>query len=260
MDSPTDAPKERKRVQAIQTSIDIISVLREKDGAGITEIAKAMGVSKGTVYNHLITLEENDFVIKDANDTYHLGLRFLDVAHHVQSRIPILELARAEVNKLAEKSGEMALFTVEEHGMGVCLHVAYGDQAVNTSLYVGHRSELHHTAVGKAILAHLPRERVEEILDQRGLAQITEHTITDRAELFDQLEEIQQRGVAFNEEETIHGLVGVGMPVKNQEGEVVGALSIIGPDSRMDEDRLRQELPDLLRQSVNIIEINSTSL
>ncbi|MCU4743031.1 IclR family transcriptional regulator [Halobacteria archaeon AArc-m2/3/4] len=260
MPSAADPPNDRKRIQAVQTTLDIIDTLRERGIAGVTEIATEIGVSKGTVYNHLVTLEENDYVVKDEDDRYHLGLRFIDVSHQATSRVPILELAKTEVDKLAEKSDEMALFTVEEHGMGVCLYVAYGDQAVQTPLYVGHRSELHHTAVGKAILAHLPRERVEAIIDQRGLTKQTEHTITDRETLFEQLEEVRKRGLAFNEQETIHGLVGVGAPIKDQDGSVLGALSIIGPSSRLDEERFQRELPDMIMRSVNIIEINSTSL
>lgn len=251
---------DRKRVRAVQSTLDIVAALQERNGAGVTELADAVGVSKGTVYNHLVTLKENGYVVKDENDTYHLGLKFLDISHAVKSQIPILDLVKSEVNKLAEESDEMALFTVEEHGIGVCLHVAYGENAVQTPLHVGYRSELHHTAVGKAILAHLPRERVEEVLDRRGLPEVTEYTITDEDELFEELEEIKERGFALNEQETIHGLVGVGAPVKNQDGTVLGALSIIGPTSRMDDERLHEELPEMIIRSVNIIEINSTSL
>lgn len=260
MPSSLDTPTGKKRIQAVQTTLDIVDTLRENGKAGVTEISKEINVSKGTVYNHLATLEENDYVIKDENDKYHLGLRFIDVSHAAKSRVPILELAKTEVDKLAEKSGEMALFTVEEHGMGVCLYVAYGDQAVQTPVYVGHRDELHHTAVGKAILAHLPEDRVDEIIDERGLRQVTENTITDREQLHEELEEVRKRGIAFNEQETIHGLVGVGAPITDQNGDVMGALSIIGPSSRIDEDRFQRELPDMIMRSVNIIEINSTSL
>jgi DNA-binding IclR family transcriptional regulator len=212
------------------------------------------------VYNHLATLMDDDYIVKNEQDQYFLGLRFVDISHNAQGRIPILDLARTEVEKLAEKSGEMALFTVEEHGMGVCLNVAYGDQAVQTPLYVGHRDYLHHTAVGKAILAHLPDERVDAIVEQRGLPEVTEHTITNRDDLEAELEEVRKRGIAFNKQETIHGLVGVGAPITDQTGTVMGALSVIGPSSRIDEDRFQKDLPDMIMRSVNIIEINSTSI
>lgn len=256
---PSNTSSGKKRIQSVQTTLEIVDALQTMEVAGVTELSLELGVSKGTVHNHLATLEANDYVVKDADDKYHLGLRFVDVSHHAQSHVQILELARTEVDKLAEKSGEMALFTVEEHGIGVCLYVAYGDRAVKTPLYVGHRSELHHTAVGKAILAHLSRERVDAIIDQRGLAQQTEHTITDESTLFEQLEEVRTRGIAFNEQETIHGLVGVGAPIMHQNGAVLGALSVIGPSTRLDDDRIQRELPDMLMRSVNIVEINSVS-
>lgn len=249
-----------KRIQAVRTAFQIIDVLREKGGAGVTDITNEIDVSKGTVYNHLATLVDDDYVTKDEHDQYHLGLRFIDVAHNAMSRVSILDLAREEVDKLSEKSGEMALFTVEEHGMGVTLNVAHGDVAVQTPVYVGHRDYLHHTAVGKAILAHLPEERVDEIVERRGLPEVTDHTITDRDELEMQLKEVRKRGIAFNHQETISGLVGVGAPIMNQAGEVMGALSIIGPSSRIDDDRFQRELPDMITRSVNIIEINATSI
>ncbi|WP_312907856.1 IclR family transcriptional regulator [Natronosalvus caseinilyticus] len=251
---------EKKRIQAVQTTLDIVEVLRENGGAGVTEIARELDVTKGTVHNHLATLEANDYVIKDAEETYHLGLCFLDVAHRAKSRVSTLDVARTEVDKLAERSGETALFTVEEHGVGVCLHVAYGERAVQTPLHVGYRSELHHTAVGKAILAHLPEGRVEAIVEERGLSEQTDRTITDTDDLFETLEAVRERGIAYNEGETIQGLVGVGAPVTDQSGTVLGALSVIGPASRMGEGRLRGDLSELIRRSVNVIEINLTSL
>lgn len=251
---------ERKTVKAVRTSFRIIRALQELDGAGVTELANYVGVSKGAAYNHLATLEDEEYVVKGADDTYYVGLRYLDIAHHVKNRFPISKLVEKEVDKLAEQSGEMALFTVEEHGQGVCLYVAYGEQAVQTPLYVGHRSNLHNTAIGKAILAFKPPEEVEEILEARGLPKVTENTITQKEWLLEELEQIRRRGIAFNREETIHGLVGVGSPIKSQNGSVSGALSIIGPTSRMSGDRLEQELPDMITRSVNIIEINSTSL
>jgi DNA-binding IclR family transcriptional regulator len=250
----------KNSVNAVRTTLRILEALKESGGAGITELAKETGVSKGTVHNHLTTLEHEDYVVKAEDDRYELGFRFLDLAHHTKQRVGIYDLVKQEIDKLAEKSGEMALYTQEEHGMGVCLYRMLGEDAVETPLYIGHRDELHHTAVGKAILAHLPRERVESIIEHRGLPRYTEDTITDPDELFEELEEIRERGFAFNREETIPGLVGVGAPITDQNGGVAGAISIIGPTSRMDEDRFCGELPDMITRSVNVIEINATSV
>lgn len=249
----------KKTVNAVRTSLEILEALKKHGEMGITELANEVGVSKGTVHNHLSTLEHEDYVVK-SKKAYQLGFRFVDLAHHAKDRVDIYDLARQEVEKIGNKSGEMALYTREEHGLGVCLYRSLGEDAVETPLYVGHRSKLHHTAVGKAILAHLPRERVERIVDRRGLEAYTENTITDSEELFDELEEIRERKIAFNHEETIPGLVGVGAPIVNRYDDVAGAISVIGPASRMDEDRFYSEIPDMITQSINIIEINATSI
>ena len=247
-------------INAVQTSLDIIAALQKLDGAGITELAGETGLTKGTVHNHLTTLRQKDYVIKEENNTYQVGLRFLDVAHSARSRIDVYELARQEVDELAENSGEMALFTVEEHGVGVCLYRSLGQESVQTPLHVGYRSHLHHTAVGKAILAHLQQERVEEIVESRGLPKLTEDTVTDPNELYEELDQIRDRGIAFNRGETIHGLAGVGAPIIDPDGNVAGAMSIIGPKSRLDEKRLEDEIADMILRSTNIIEINATSI
>ncbi|WP_368280072.1 IclR family transcriptional regulator domain-containing protein [Halomarina oriensis] len=244
----------------MQRTLRILETLRETGGAGVTTVAKETGYSKATVHNHLATLEHEEYVVRTGDGTYELGFRFLDLAHHARRRIGIYDLVRREVDKLAAESGEMALYTVEEHGWGVCIYRELGENAVQTPLYVGYRSALHHTAVGKAILAYLPRSRVEAIIKRRGLTVQTEDTITDPDQLFDELDAIRDRGFAFNREETIPGLVGVGAPIIGQGGTVEGAISIIGPASRMDEERFYGEIPDMITRSVNIIEINATSI
>lgn len=252
----TDA---KNPVQAVQRTIDIIDHLRNTGGARVTEIADEVGVSKGTVHCHLATLLQNGYAVKEGNE-YRLGLRFLDLAHHAKDRVDIYDVTTTEVDTLAEESGEMALFTVEEDGKGICMYIAEGDNAVQTEIYVGYRNDLYHTAVGKAILAFMPPERRDELIEEIEFEQLTPNTITDEQQLRDELEQIREDGIAYNHEESIQGLVGAGAPIRDQNDTVYGAVSIIGPARRMNEDRLTNEIPDLIHQAVNIIEINITSL
>lgn len=256
----TGSGKPKKTINAVEVSIQIIQGLQELEGAGVTELADFLGTTKATVHNHLRTLEQHDLVVREENGHYDLGLRFLDIAHYAKSRFPISEIVEEQVDKLAEESEEVALFTVEEHWKGITLYAAYGEKAVQTPIYVGNQEELHNTAVGKAILAYKSPEEIERYLDEHGLKDVTENTITDRDEFLAEVETIRERGIAFNRQEAIHGLVGVGTPVKRHDGTVAGALSIIGPESRMDDERLEGKLADMITRSANIIEINSTSL
>lgn len=246
-------------VQAVQRTLEILDVLRATGGARVTEVAREVDVSKGTVHCHLATLEENGYVINEG-DKYKLGLRFIDLAHHAKNRIGIFDVTTSEVDTLAEESGELALFTVEEDGEGICLYTAEGENAVQTEIYVGYRNDLYHTAVGKAMLAHMTEEKRDRLISEMEFKQLTPRTITDEHVLREELAAIREEGIAYNHGETIQGLVGAGAPIRDQDGTVYGAVSIIGPVRRMGEDRLEGEIPEMIRRAVNIIEINITSL
>ncbi|SEP02720.1 transcriptional regulator, IclR family [Halogranum amylolyticum] len=248
----------RNPVKTVQTALEIIEVVQERGSIGVTELSEELGLSKGPTHCHLSTLRQNGYVVKDGSK-YKLGLRFIDVAHHVRNRNEIYDLVEDEVDRLAEKSGEMALFTVEEQNQGVCLYKARGADAVQTELYVGYYNALYHTAVGKAILACKSPEKIEQYLADTDLEALTDKTITSPQALRSELEEIRETGFAYNKEESINGLTGVGAPIRNQDGTIYGAIGVIGPASRMSEDRL-DEVAEMLYHAVNVVEINATSL
>ncbi|WP_343067776.1 IclR family transcriptional regulator [Halobellus ruber] len=145
---------------------------------------------------------------------------------------------------------------VEEYRKGIYLHREQGENAVEVDSYTGHRVHLHSTALGKAILAELPRERVEEIIDQHGLPATTENNITEREELFDRLDQIREQGVAFDDEERLPGLRCVARAVTDNNCEVHGAISVSGPSSRMQGSRYDEEIPQKLEEVTNIVSLN----
>jgi len=241
-------------VQSVQTAVDIVEYLREVGEAGVTELATALDCSKGTVHSHLATLLENEYVVR-RGDRYGLSLKLLDLGEFVKSRIDIYDVVTDELDDLAAETGEVAQFATEEHGRAVYLDKARGEQAVNTASTVGKREYIHCISLGKAMLAHLPEERVEGIVDRHGLPAQTPNTITDRETLFAELETIRERGYAVDDEEIIEGVRCVAAPLTDDG--VVGAISISGPSSRMDGERFREELPRKLLRWANVIEINA---
>ena len=101
----------------------------------------------------------------------------------------LAERGPTSVSELAEATGELTNLMFEEQGKGVYVYTARGDQAINFDSRLGRRVYLHTTALGKSILSLYPDERVHAILDDVGMPDVTDRTITDRDELFDQLEE-----------------------------------------------------------------------
>lgn len=247
----------RNPVQAAQTTIRIVEALHEHEGVGVTELADELEYPKSSIHNYLSTLHQEGYVVKE-DDEYHVSLQFLDIGSFARHRRQIYEIAKPEVTQLARDTGELANLLVEEHGEGVYIYREQGENAVEVDSYTGQRVYLHNTALGKAILAHMPRGHVEDIVDTHGLPATTDKTVTDRETLFERLDDIKDRGVAFDDEERLRGLRCVAVPILTQNDDVEGAISVAGPSSRFRGEWFREELPDRLRNAVNIIELNIT--
>ena len=243
-------------IQATQNTFRILGELRDRNGAGVTELADALGTSKSTVHDHLATLREMGYV-RSEGGTYALSPTLLSFGGTARKSDELYTFGRDEVDALARETGETAKIITEEYGKGVYLYQSHGTEAVHTDAHVGTIVHLHATAAGKALLAHLPQERIEEIIDRHGLPERTDNTITDETELFERLETIRNRGVAFDNEERIEGIRCVAAPIQ-RDGEVIGGLSVSGPTRRITEIQLAEEFSDLVRETAKVVEIHAT--
>ena len=246
----------KNEVKSVRTTFEILERLKEPDGATLAELTDQFDLSKSSIHNYLKTLQHDGYVVRH-NERYRPGLRLLDLGGYARHLEQIYDVAKPEVENLAAETGEMANLLVEQKGRGIYLFQAHGEQAVSTDTYAGQRVYLHSTGLGKAILAHLPEERVEGILENYGLPAETPSTITDEDALYDRLERVRERSAAFDREERVKGLRCVAVPIINNNDVVEGAISVSGPTSRMDDDRL-DEILEKLRSSINVIELNIT--
>jgi len=244
-------------IKASATTLEILEGLRELNGAGVTELANHLDMSKSNVHNYLNTLRREEYVVKDGSK-YDVGLRFLGLSRYARKKQEIYNVACPELDGLAEETGELVNLLIEEHGRGVYLYQAEGPKSVEVDSSIGYRVYLHNTALGKTILAELDRDRVDGILDRHGLPSTTERTITDREELHEELERVRERGVAFDREERLQGLNCVACSIADNQGTVAGAISVSGPASRMSGDRLESDLPEKLQSVSNIVSLNLT--
>lgn len=227
-------------LQTTATSMEVLELIEEMDGARVSELAERMDRPKSTVHGHLTTLKSKEFVVKNADD-YHLGPELLRLGNAVRSREEGFILAREFTERMFERTGLRSNFSVEMGGKAVVVHTATGDRDGWTHERMGARLYLHNTAVGKAILSELPHRRIEQILDRWGLPAETDQTITSEAALFAELETIREQGYAVNREENKADLYAIGVAATDQSGEVIGGFSITGPEhSVLGQERERE--------------------
>ncbi|SFR64295.1 IclR family transcriptional regulator [Halogeometricum limi] len=245
------------RVKTTATVFEIVEALDELGDASLTELADHLGLAKSTAYDHLTTMVEHEYVVKDEK-RYRLGLRFLKCGVNTKRNLQVSQLAQPVLNQLAEQTNEIAWLLVEEYGQGVYVNKAKGMFAVQAYGKMGTRVHLHNIAAGKAILAHLPEHRVREIIEQHGLPAQTENTITDPEELFEHLAEIRERGVAFQDCESMENFRAVASPVV-ADGRLHGSLVVSAPKNRMRAEKFREEVPDLVAGAANALELELLS-
>lgn len=242
-----------KRVGSVERAFAVIDVVREEGTVRIDDVASALDVPTSTAHVYLKTLESVGYVVTGP-EGYRLSLRFLRDGSTVREGTTVYALARPEVDDLAEETGEVANLGVEEDGRRVILYQAEGSEAVYDNAPIGEYTEMHWTALGKSILAHLPDERVDEIVDRFGLPERTDDTITGRDALDEELSRIRDRGYALEDEERREGIRSVAVPVVVEEG-VLGALSVSGPKERLDDRRIDEAVVPALRNAANVVEV-----
>ena len=241
-------------VRTVDRTLEILEIIQELDGTGVSEIADRVDIGKSAVHNHLSTLANREYVVKEGEE-YHIGLSFLGLGAYARNRTEIYDTARPEVEKLAADTGELVNLMVEKNGSGIYLYQAKGENAVQLDTYEGKRVSLHCTALGKAILAFRPRDEVADVIDEHGMPRMTEHTITDRDEFFDELDRTRERNYATDREERLNGLRCIAAPITDDNDRSIAAISVACPAHRVSDERFERELPDAVLGTANVIEL-----
>ncbi|WP_306060032.1 IclR family transcriptional regulator [Natronococcus wangiae] len=246
-----------RRIQAVDHAFEILKALRDHGGLTVSELANEVDLTPGTVHTHLTTMQEHG-VVQNTGDKYQVGMFMIPFGEHVRNNSRLFRAAKTEVDDLARETGESVHLVVETLGREVLLYEEFGENAVGEDLYLRNKGSpgynLHCSAAGKAILAHVSEEKRNAILDGYDLTPQTTNTITDEATLREELQEIHKEHVARNDEEQIDGVRAVGCPIRHRE-EVLGAISLSAPTSRLQGEQFQSTIPDLVAKSANIIEV-----
>lgn len=247
-------PDGTKSIRAVERAFEVVEALETLGEARLTELATEMDVPTSTLHTYLQTLVRAGYVRRDG-DSYALGLRFLKHGGHARRRLKIHQVARSRIDALARETNEVAALGVEEGGQRVLLYKSEGNEAVYDNAPTGEFTQMHWSALGKALLSGHDRDAVERIVDSWGLPERTGNTITDREALFEELAGIRERGYSLEDEERRVGIRSVGVPLSDDHDRVIGAISVSGPKNRFDDDWIADEGVPRLQNAANVIEL-----
>lgn len=237
-----------------QKALDILDCFSlERQELGITEIAKIIGYGKSTVYAIVKTLEKNRYLKQNnENKKYSLGFKIIERAYVLLEQMNIRKITFPFLKKLSEKYKENVHLAILDRQEVVYIEKFENAPSLGIRSYVGHRTCLHSTALGKVFLAFLPEEEINNIIQNISLKKRTPNTITDPSELKLNLVQIKKAGYAIDNEEHQIGGMCIGGPIFDFSGKVTAAFSISVPIVRINKDRLKAIIEDIVKTSKEI--------
>lgn len=218
-------------------------------GMNLTDLSMQLAMPAATVHRLLSTFEEMNFVEQDADEgTWFVGLKAFTVGNAFLNRRDFVASARPCMQALVEQCGETVNLGVIDDGEVVFISQVESREMMRMIVKLGSRSPIHASGVGKAMLAAMSQARVAAILQQRGLARFTDHSIDNPAQLNLALEQVRKQGYALDDEEHAVGLRCVAAPIYDENGQALAAISLSGPKARILDIRLA-ELGNAVRQT-----------
>ncbi len=210
----------------------------EQPELGPSEIAKTLHMQKSTVYNILSTFQKCGYLCKNPQTAkYYLGLKVLHLGYIVNSHHGLRDHFLPYLNQIAQQTHEVCYFGILNDLEVLYLESAYPSGQQHTRNILGERAPLYCTGIGKAMLAFMPPEQAEQVING-PLKAYTGCTICDPAVLRNHLEEIRENGYAVDNMEHEFGIRCVAVPVFNSDGKVFAAVSVSGPSPRFDPETI----------------------
>lgn len=244
----------RYRVQSLGRALDLLDLVAKsrRDGARLTDLAAGLGLSKAATYAMLQTFLSRGFVTLIGDGRYRLGMSLATLGDLAVSNVTLADVALPVLRALTQEIGLTSRVAILDDGYAVVVGRADGPGAIRFDAALGRRELPHCSAVGKAMLAAMPRAEAKAILRQVGTPRRTPHTLTTLASLDEALDETLARGYAIDDEEDTEGVVCMGTCVFDRAGNALGAISVTGLKQTYSDRRQEQVSKTLMRHADQI--------
>jgi IclR family acetate operon transcriptional repressor len=232
-----------KEVHSVARALAVVESLTRSDHElGVSEIANSTGLALGTVHRLLATLVYHGYVRQNAaTRRYGPGVKLLSVAAAAHERIGAI--SRPFLTRLMQTSQETANLAVLKSNSTLYVEQVPPPRMLRIFTEPGNRVPLHAAGTGKVLLAYQQPGVIESIIEETGLTRVTPNTITDRSALLDRLEQVRCQGYAVDLEEQEEGVCCVAAPVFTPDGQILAAVSVSAPASRLSSGQLNKLVP-----------------
>lgn len=252
-----ETPQGTYKVQALDRAFAVLDLLGESETPlGLAQVASALELHKSTAHRFLMVLERHRMVERTGTGKFRLGLRLFDFGNRAIEQYDLRERAQPHLRRLVAETEETAHLCVLEAARVIYIDKIEPARSVRMITRIGASNPVHCTSVGKAILAFLPEERINDVIQRTRFERFTHRTIATAEALRAEIEKTKRRGYAVDDEELEDGLRCIAVPVLDAQRLPVAAVSISGPSFRV----TAQKLPAIANQLLQCVRGISTDM
>ncbi len=242
-------------MRTLNRVLDILEVFLkiEEDNIRLSELARLSGLNKATVNRIVSDLVTRGYLNQPkSRGKYYLGTKFIRFNQLIMQKSKLEQVAPPHLAKLAEAVKDCVFLTILDGKEALITEVIDSQHLLRIALEVGTRIPLYCTGQGKAILAGMTEEELDQYLGKVNLRQYTENTITGHNELKTHLMMVAKEGVAYDNDEEFIGIRNVAAGIRDANGKVIASVGVIGPSVRMTRARMREITPQVKLCAVEI--------
>ncbi len=201
------------------------AVAQASEGLSNAEISRKLNIPKSSASYILRTLETQGYLTRDAESgKYRVGLKILSLSRGALGGLDVRGVALPIMRHLTHQTGLTCHLAVLDGPDAVYIEKVEPEGFIRMDTWVGRRMRVHATSVGKALVAYIPQERLEQILRKSGMEKRTPKTITTLPRLLKELERVRTQGYAVDDEENNLGARCLGAPIFDERGSIEASL------------------------------------
>lgn len=225
-------------VKSADRVLDIFELFaEEQDTLSLTDISRKLGMPTSSAYKLLQNLLNRGYLETDKHGkTFRLGYKLFEIGSKVSRNSDYATEFQHVASRIINDINESVFLSIRNGDKVLYIAEKQSTHPVRFVSHLGMQLPLHATAMGKVLLSGLSDDEVLRLYPNNELGKLTEHTLADMPELLAQLRHIRQEGVAFSSGEAVQGIRCVAAPITNATGQVVAAMSVSIPVSRVEED------------------------
>jgi DNA-binding IclR family transcriptional regulator len=240
-------------VRSVAKALEILLLLRDRETVSVADASRQLGIARSTAHRLLSMLEHYEFAQRDPRSRgFRSGPALVSLGLAAVLRMDIRRRARPHMEWLAGEVEETVTLMGLEGSNVRFLDCVESPRTIRVAARIGLQRPAHCTSAGKAMLAELDPEELDELYPGETLPALTEHSIVSRRELFSVLEDVRRDGYATNIGESDAGLVAVGVAIPAIAGSPRAGLGIAAPEARLAPEQITR-IVDAARRATRAI-------